>query len=89
MTVGAPHSPDAPPPGPGVQGGRVRQVRWGRLAAAAVAVVLGLVTISRPTTSLGVLAVLVGLGLLCLGVLTLLGDGHGTPPGVRIALATG
>lgn len=61
---------------PQARGGRVagwyrRSPRWLRGAVSAVAVVVGGVIVSRPTTSLGVLALLIGAGLVLSGVLEL------------------
>ncbi|MBM7505405.1 lipase family protein [Agromyces aurantiacus] len=68
-----------------------RLPRWLRAVIGAAAVLLGLVIIVRPTTSLGVLAILIGAGLVLTGILELAGGGEEddderTPPW-RIAMA--
>lgn len=50
---------------------------WLRAAIGVVSVVLGAVIIFRPTTSLGVLALLIGAGLVLSGILELVGGGQG------------
>ncbi|MEA5117629.1 MAG: lipase family protein, partial [Propionicimonas sp.] len=52
-----------------------RLPRWVRAVVALAVLVLGVVIITRPTTSLGVLAVLIGTGLVLAGVLDLTGLG--------------
>lgn len=52
-----------------------RLPRWVRGTIGAVAVILGAVILTRPTTSLGVLALLIGAGLILSGVLELAGGG--------------
>lgn len=54
---------------------------WVRVAVGVVAVVLGVVIVFRPTTSLGVLALLIGAGLVLTGVLALTGGGEVEPGG--------
>lgn len=54
---------------------------WVRVAVGIVAVALGAVIVLRPTTSLGVLALLIGAGLVLAGVLTLTGGGEAEPTG--------
>lgn len=48
-----------------------RAPRWLRLLVAAAIFVVGVVTVLRPTTSLGVLALLIGAGLILQGILEL------------------
>lgn len=48
-----------------------RTPRWARLALASVALILGIVVMTRPTVSLGVLALLIGAGAVLVGVLDL------------------
>ncbi|MGR0219946.1 lipase family protein [Agromyces sp. ZXT2-6] len=52
-----------------------RLPRWVRGALGVVAVILGAVILTRPTTSLGVLAILIGAGLVLSGILELAGGG--------------
>jgi len=54
---------------------------WVRVAVGIVAIALGAVIVLRPTTSLGVLALLIGAGLVLTGVLTLTGGGEAEPAG--------
>src|SRR5690606_6218973 len=65
-----------------------RLPRWARLLLSLAAVGLGVVLVTRPTTSLGVLAVLLGLGLAVLGVLTVAGEVRSTRGGTT-RVATG
>ncbi|MGW4929864.1 lipase family protein [Agromyces sp. NPDC004153] len=53
-----------------------RLPRWLRAVIGAAGVLLGLVIVFRPTTSLGVLAILIGTGLVLSGVLELVGGGE-------------
>lgn len=65
-----------------------RLPRWVRAVVALATLVLGVVIITRPTTSLGVLAVLIGAGLVLAGVLDLTGLGsRGNRSGWGIATA--
>ncbi|MGR2752925.1 lipase family protein [Agromyces arachidis] len=52
-----------------------RLPRWVRGVVGVVAVVLGAVILTRPTTSLGVLAILIGAGMVLSGILELVGGG--------------
>ena len=61
--------------------------RWARTLVGALAVALGAVIVVRPTTSLGVLAWLIGAGLVVAGVVELLGSS--AAPGVGSASSGG
>lgn len=65
-----------------------RLPRWARLLLSLAAVALGVVLVTRPTTSLGVLAALLGSGLAVLGVLTVAGEVRSTRGGTA-RVATG
>lgn len=56
--------------------------RWFRSTLALAAIVLGVVLLTRPTTALGVLALLIGAGLVVAGLLDLVDDTSGA---VRVA----
>lgn len=53
-----------------------RLPRWVRALIGVVSVVVGAVILTRPTTSLGVLAILIGVGLILSGILELAGGGE-------------
>jgi len=81
-----------PRPSRGIGAALARLPRWARGALAVVALLLGVVLVIRPTTSLGVLALLVGAGLILVGVLELVSreeavDGSVRVPRWRIAMA--
>ncbi|WP_345750645.1 lipase family protein [Microbacterium rhizophilus] len=65
-----------------------RRPRWVRVVLGTAALVLGAVVLVRPTTSLGVLALLIGAGVILTGVLELTGGGDaGRAPRWRVAIA--
>lgn len=53
-----------------------RLPRWVRALIGVVSIVVGAVILTRPTTSLGVLAILIGVGLILSGILELAGGGE-------------
>lgn len=64
-----------------------RLPRWVRVVIGVAGVILGAALIVRPTTSLGVLALLIGVGMILTGVQELVGGEHEAAPRWRVLMA--